>query len=84
MKNKIINCAVGCINSNGEPDMFFVRVNCTQSQIVMGKHYFAARDRAEKCGFEPVMVFDENDPGYSYIRTEHISEDVAEITEILE
>jgi hypothetical protein len=49
----------------------------------MGKHYFAARDRAEKCGFEPVMVFDENDPGYSYIRTEQ-SEDVAEITEILE
>jgi hypothetical protein len=29
------------------------------------------------------MVFDENDPGYSYIRTEQ-SEDVAEITEILE
>lgn len=83
MKNKIINCVVAGINRFGEPDMFFVRVNCTQDQIDNGKYYFAARKHVEESGFVPVMVFAENDPGYSYIRTEQ-SEDVAEIIEIPE
>lgn len=59
----IAACIVSCLNSNGEPDFFFVKVQCTQEQYDNGYHYEAAKDFAEDEGYEAYLVYDQNDPG---------------------
>lgn len=61
MSNKrIIRCAVAAHNSNGEPDLFFVKVEATDEQIENGKHYEAATDAANEEGYAASnIVFDE-------------------------
>ena len=59
-----IKCIVACHNSNGEPDLFFVKVETTQEQIDNGVHYARAREEAELCGYDACITsvtFDETD-----------------------
>lgn len=52
---------VAATNSNGEPDIYFVIVECTNEQIDRGDHYDAAREAAQAAGYEPHdLVFDQN------------------------
>jgi hypothetical protein len=57
-----IKCAVFGINSNGETDIFFCKVEAEEEQIENGDHYDAAKDEAATCGYDPVIACDENDP----------------------
>jgi hypothetical protein len=57
----IIKCIVAVVNSNGEPDLFFVKVDATQSEIDEGEHYNAAEIYAKDQGHEPHLAYDEND-----------------------
>ncbi len=59
---KKIKCAVACTNSNGEPDFYFVTVKCTDEQYENGDHYDRAKEEAEEAGYDPFLVYDENDP----------------------
>ena len=59
-----IKCIVACHNSNGEPDLFFVKVEATEDQIENGEHYDRARREAELCGYDAgitSVTFDESD-----------------------
>jgi len=58
---KTVKCMVASINANGEPDIYFVKVNCTQIEFDEGKHYDRAKEEAENEGYEPKLVFDEFD-----------------------
>lgn len=58
---KIIRCIVACVNSNGEPDLYFVKVKATLDQYENGFHYQTARAAAEDEGYEAVLAYDEND-----------------------
>ncbi len=58
-----IRCIVGCLNSVGEPDLFIVKVIGTKEQYDNGDFYDAAKDECADRGYEPKIVFDENDPG---------------------
>jgi len=59
---KTIKCAVFSINSNGEPDIFFCKVKCSQEQYDNGEHYEKAKELAEENSYDPVLACDENDP----------------------
>ncbi len=59
----IIKCIVACLNSNGERDLYFVKIKCTEEQYNLGQHYEEAQTSAEEEGYDPALVFDENDPG---------------------
>jgi hypothetical protein len=56
---KTIRCIVACINSNGEPDLFFVKVKGTEEQINNGEHYTTAKEAADAEGYDPVLTYDE-------------------------
>lgn len=58
-----IKCIVAAINASGSPDLFFTIVECSQSEYDNGDHYDMADLKAEQEGYEPKLVFDENDPG---------------------
>jgi len=59
----IVRCICAALNSNGEPDLFFVKVDCPEYCIDSGAHYTAAADAAGENGYDPMLTFDENDPG---------------------
>lgn len=59
--SKIVRCAVACINSNGEPDLFFCKVICSQEEIENGVHYTKAKQKAEEDGYESYLAYDEFD-----------------------
>ena len=61
----ILRCVVAAINAAGEPDLFFVKVECTDEQYNDGEHYVAAKRAAEDDGYEPVLAYDEDDPAGS-------------------
>ena len=60
---RLIKVCVGCESTNG-PDLFFVKVECTDEQYENGVHYMIAldwvRENHEVDG--PYWVCDENDP----------------------
>lgn len=59
----ITKCIVAGTNANGEPDLFFVKVETTAEQLTRGEHYDAARAAAKADGYEePFVAFDELDP----------------------
>ena len=59
---KTVMCVVACHNAQGEPDLAFVKVRCTQSQYDEGDHYIAAEQWARDDNYEPpFVVFDEAD-----------------------
>lgn len=60
-----LKCSVACLNGNGEPDLFFVTVECSEEQYNDGKHYEAANSHALDSGYEPMLAYDENDPAGS-------------------
>lgn len=60
MKNSI-RCIVACVNSNGEPDLFFIKVLVSKESYNRGQHYVAAQDAASRHGYEPMLTYDEND-----------------------
>ena len=57
----IVKCIVATRNSFGEPDLFFVKVSCSETQYNEGWHYEAAKEKAEDEGYESYLVYDEND-----------------------
>ena len=58
---KEIKCIVAGFNPQGESDLYFVKVNCTEMQEVCGTHIAAARTQAVKDGWEAPVIFDEYD-----------------------
>lgn len=56
-----VKCIVAAHNANGEPDLFFVIVRCTEDQYDNGDHYAAANDFAETQGYDPALAYDEDD-----------------------
>lgn len=57
-----LRCVVAAMNPNGRPDLFFVKVRCTQEQYDEGEHYEAAQRRAGFEGYDASsVVFDEED-----------------------
>lgn len=52
---------VSAINANGEPDLYFCRVRCTDTQYDEGLHYEAAKDLATNNGYEPALAYDDTD-----------------------
>lgn len=47
----------------GDPDLYFVKVNCTEDQFDCGDHYDIAKATAINEGYdEPLVAFDEYDP----------------------
>ena len=65
---KQIKCIVACVNSNGDPDLYFTIVECTQNQIDTGVHYDRARGQCEEDGYEAYLVYDEEcDAGKSML-----------------
>lgn len=62
MEKKIVRCIVAGINSNGEPDLFFVKISTNGEIEARHHHYDAAREYAEDEGYsEPFVCFDEFD-----------------------
>ena len=58
----IIKCVIACSNASGEPDLYFVKVRCKESQYEEGDHYRKAENQAIEDGYEePFVSFDEND-----------------------
>lgn len=58
-----LKMVVAATNANGEPDLFFCKVICSEEQYQEGRHYDAAKRKAEQEGYEGQMVaFDERDP----------------------
>lgn len=57
-----VKCVVACHNAGGEPDLFFVKVECSQDEYGYGDHYEKAESAAYDEGYSgPMVVFDEND-----------------------
>jgi hypothetical protein len=53
---------VAATNASGESDFFFCKVNCTEVDHGVGRHYEIAKDAAKDNGYEGSMVaFDELD-----------------------
>jgi hypothetical protein len=59
---KPVKCAVFGLNSNGEPDIFFCKIKCTEEQYNKGEHYDKAKEVAEENCYDPILACDENDP----------------------
>ena len=79
-KRKEIKMIVAGYNTNGDADFFFCKVSCTESYIFCGEHYKEARDLAVVEGFDPVMVFDETDPGGKAIEPVFVWESATVVT----
>lgn len=62
--SKPIKCVVSAINSNGEPDFYFVIVMATEKDIEEGNHYEKAKTSAENEGYEPFIVYDQFDSAF--------------------
>lgn len=58
---KIVKCIVAGVNANGEPDLYFVKVQCSEAEYGEGHHYNKAKESAEGEGYEPCLAFDEHD-----------------------
>lgn len=56
------NVVVAATNASGESDFFFCKVNCTEADYGVGRHYEIAKDAAKDNGYEgPMVAFDELD-----------------------
>lgn len=65
---RIIRCGVVGSNANGSPDVFYVKVSCTEEQYENGDHYKVASTHVEEeHSFEPSITIDENDDGKAVI-----------------
>lgn len=57
-----IKCVVACYNASGEPDLYFVKVDCHPDDYENGGHYEMAEGAATEEGYSgPMVVFDEID-----------------------
>jgi hypothetical protein len=57
-----VKCVVAATNANGEPDLYFLKVSCTNRQYSAGEHYARAKQAAEDEGYEePMVAFDQCD-----------------------
>ena len=56
-----IKCIVSAINSNGEPDLYFTVIECSQVQYDSGEHYDAAIGQCNEDGYDAYLAYDEND-----------------------
>jgi hypothetical protein len=64
----IAQVIVACADSNGEPSVVPVKVKCTMDQLTDGLAYVAAKNKAEKDGYDltNVVAFDIHDPGFEF------------------
>ena len=62
MKDEIRKCAVFCLNSSGEPDIYYCKIRCSEEQFDCGDHIGKAIDMAEAEGYDPRLGCDERDP----------------------
>lgn len=58
-RRHLIRCIVAATNSNGEPDLFFVKISASAAEIELGAHFDTARGAAEAQGYKPALAFDE-------------------------
>lgn len=57
----ILRCIVACQGGEG-PDLYFVKVDCSQEQYDNGEHYDRAIEAAKEADYDEQMVaFDEKD-----------------------
>lgn len=61
MKKQTYRHIVAGINANGSPDLYFVKVKCTEQELNEGEASQAAMDKAIEEGYEPKLAFDEFD-----------------------
>ena len=60
-----IKCVVACRDSNGAPDLYALRIECTNEQYDNGDHYERAKEAVAENGYEASdIVFDENDSAF--------------------
>jgi hypothetical protein len=71
MTKKVI---VAAINSNGSPDFYFCTVRCTKKDFNNGNHYALAKQKAKDNGYEPMLAYDETDPGFNILKN-HVIRD---------
>lgn len=60
---KIARVAVGGIQHNGTPGLWFLKVRANRDQIEHGRHYDAARSWCEENGIEYRIAYDDGDAG---------------------
>ena len=66
VKKQIVKCVVACLDSNGSPDFYFVKIKLTSDQFESGDHYKKADEYAGSEGYETFgLVYDENDYSFS-------------------
>lgn len=65
-----------CLNSNGTPEFQTFALKVNREDWENGQHYRAAKDLAEKNGYDPIQAFDASDiagqqytNGYQYNTT---------------
>lgn len=58
-----VRCVVAGVNASGEPDLYFVKVRCTEDEYDNGDHYERAREAADDDGYETYLTYDEHDAG---------------------
>lgn len=61
-QKKVVDTYVLATNAAGEPELLHFGLEATQSAYDDGAHYDAAKDLAEREGYTPLGVFDQNDP----------------------
>lgn len=61
--SKQFRMAVAATNANGEPDLYFCKVECSTAAHIQGVAYEIARIAAAQHGYSgDMVVFDEYDP----------------------
>jgi hypothetical protein len=58
MDKSIYPVIIAGFNSNGEPDLFFLKVKCTQQDFDTGEYHNSAFNLAEDHGFNPILTYD--------------------------
>lgn len=58
-----VRCVVAGVNASGEPDFYFVKVECTEEEYDNGEHYACAKQAANDAGYKPYLAYDEQDAG---------------------
>ena len=76
MDQMIVRCMVAAVNSNGDADFYFVKVDLSEDQYNLGEHYDVAENEAIKEDYEPNLTFDEFESAGKAI-VEHFEWDTA-------
>lgn len=54
----LVDCVIACHNAQGDPDLFFCRVECSEEQYARDDHISAAQSYAQQVGWSgPYVTF---------------------------